>query len=64
MIESSWLILLFPLIGFLVTGMGYKRLSTKFAGIFASLMVLLSFIYSFILFIGFKTETYSSTTYY
>ncbi|NTW33150.1 MAG: NADH-quinone oxidoreductase subunit L [Bacteroidetes bacterium] len=54
MLANSWLVLLFPLLGFLITGIGYKRLSASFCGVFASLMVFASFLYSLILFIGFK----------
>ncbi len=54
MFQNSWLILLFPLLGFVVTGIFRKQLSGKFCGLFASLMVLASFIYSLFLFFQIK----------
>jgi len=46
MINLVWLIPLFPLLGFLLTGLFYKRLTHSFSGWFVSLMVLFSFILS------------------
>ncbi len=50
MFQSSWLILLFPLLGFALTGIFHKKLSGNSSGIIASVMVLASFIYSSVLF--------------
>lgn len=62
MFQSSWLILLFPLIGFAVTGIFRKILPGKSSGIFASLMVLASFVYSLCLFFQVRViETHSIT---
>jgi NADH-quinone oxidoreductase subunit L len=46
MFQNSWLILLFPLLGFAITGIHRNQISGKVAGIIASVMVLSSFIYS------------------
>src|ERR1035437_1858622 len=43
-INIAWLIPAFPLLGFLITGLAYKRLRGIWAGIIASGMVFLSFI--------------------
>ena len=49
-INLAWLVPAFPLLGFLITGLANKSLKHKQAGIIASLMVLLSFLASVILF--------------
>jgi NADH-quinone oxidoreductase subunit L len=49
-INLAWLVLAFPLMGFLVTGLANKRLKNNQAGIIASLMVTLSFVVSVTLF--------------
>ena len=49
-INLAWLVPAFPLLGFLVTGLANKSLKHKQAGIIASMMVLLSFLASVILF--------------
>ncbi|HVN57913.1 MAG TPA: NADH-quinone oxidoreductase subunit L [Bacteroidales bacterium] len=46
MIKLAWLIPLFPLTGFLVTGLGYRHLRGKLGGWIASSAVLASFILS------------------
>ncbi|MGD0581905.1 MAG: NADH-quinone oxidoreductase subunit L [Bacteroidales bacterium] len=46
MIKLAWLIPLFPLAGFLITGLGNKRFPVKVNGWIASLAVLISFIIS------------------
>ncbi|MBK9542013.1 MAG: NADH-quinone oxidoreductase subunit L [Bacteroidetes bacterium] len=46
MMQLAWLIPVFPLIGFLVISLGQKVLPKSVTGIFASLMVLASFILS------------------
>jgi NADH-quinone oxidoreductase subunit L len=50
MIELVWLIPLFPLSGFLITGLNFRRLPVKFSGWLASAMVLVSFLLSIIVF--------------
>jgi NADH-quinone oxidoreductase subunit L len=50
MIKFVWLIPLFPLTGFLITGLNFKRLPVKFSGWLASSMVLLSFLISLVVF--------------
>jgi NADH-quinone oxidoreductase subunit L len=51
MIKLAWLIPLLPLTGFLVTGLGNKRLSVKISGWIASFAVLASFVLSASIFI-------------
>jgi NADH-quinone oxidoreductase subunit L len=46
-----WLIPLFPLLGFLITGLNFKRLSVRISGWLASGMVFLSFLLSLFVFI-------------
>jgi NADH-quinone oxidoreductase subunit L len=46
MIHLAWLLPLFPLVGFLLTGLGQKYFRGLSAGVFASAMVLLSFLLS------------------
>lgn len=53
MIRIAWLIPLLPLAGFLITGLLNKRLSVKITGWIASLAVLVSFIFSVIIFFEF-----------
>ena len=50
MLRLAWLIPFLPLAGFLVTGLGYRRLSVKVSGWIASLAVLGSFLLSAIAF--------------
>ncbi len=50
MIEHIWLVPLFPLIGFLLTGLNFRRLKGINAGIIASAMVLIPFLLSLFLF--------------
>ncbi len=50
MIQLAWLLPLFPLAGFIIIGLGKKQFKGISAGIFASLMVLISFIFSAIIF--------------
>jgi len=59
MIQNIWLVPLFPLIGFLIAGIGRKQLGTA-AGWVASAAVLASFITSVLIFtevnaIGFQS---------
>ena len=46
MLKFAWLIPLFPLAGFLITGLGFKNLSVKLSGWIASGMVFISFLLS------------------
>jgi NADH-quinone oxidoreductase subunit L len=50
MTQYAWLILIFPLIGFIVTGLGKNFFKNNSAGIFASLMLFISFFISTIVF--------------
>ena len=50
MLQNAWLILVFPLIGFLLIGLGKTFFKNSSAGIFASLTILASFIYSVFVF--------------
>ena len=54
MMKLAWLIPLFPLLGFLITGLNFRRLPVSVSGWLASSMVLLSFILSLFLFIDLK----------
>ena len=58
----AWLVPAFPLLGFLITGLGYKRLKHNQAGILASLMVLFSFITSVVLFFVLRSSGEESAT--
>ena len=55
MIDNIWLVPLFPLIGFLIAGLGRKQLGTT-AGWITSLAVLASFIVSVLIFFEVRTE--------
>lgn len=46
MIQQIWLIPLFPLLGFIITGMNFRRLPVRFSGWIASGMVFISFLLS------------------
>ncbi len=50
MIQNAWLVPLFPLIGFLINGLGWKVLPRKVGGAIGSLSVLASFVVSLLLF--------------
>ena len=56
MIQFSWLILVFPLIGFILIGFGKNLFTNTTAGTIASLMVLLSFIFSVAVFFQLPEE--------
>lgn len=56
MIHLSWLILIFPLIGFLLIGFGKNLFKNFAAGLIASLMVLLSFAFSLTIFFQLPEE--------
>ncbi len=51
MFEHIWLVPLFPLFGFLLIAFNFRRFKGITAGVVASLMVLLPFLYSIIIFI-------------
>ncbi len=61
-IPIAWLVPAFPLLGFLITGLGYKRLKKDQAGILASAMVLFSFIASVVLFFTLRSSGNESAT--
>jgi NADH-quinone oxidoreductase subunit L len=58
-----WLTPLFPLLGFLITGTGYRFVPVRFSGWLASGMILIAFFLSSILFAGLLggTEAYNIT---
>ncbi|MEI6347986.1 MAG: NADH-quinone oxidoreductase subunit L [Bacteroidota bacterium] len=58
----AWLVPAFPLLGFLVTGLFYKRLKHNQAGIIASLMVLFSFLTSVGLYFLLKSSGQNAVT--
>ena len=58
----AWLVPAFPLLGFLVTGLFYKRLKHNQAGIIASLMVLFSFLTSVGLYFFLKSSGQNTVT--
>ncbi|MEI6679219.1 MAG: NADH-quinone oxidoreductase subunit L [Mariniphaga sp.] len=58
----AWLVPAFPLTGFLITGLAYKRLKNNQAGIIASAMVLLSFVTSVVLFFLLRASGQDSAT--
>jgi NADH-quinone oxidoreductase subunit L len=51
MLKFAWLIPLFPLAGFLITGLSFRNLSVKLSGWIASSMVFISFLLSVIVFL-------------
>jgi len=61
-INIAWLIPAFPLLGFLITGLAYKRLKGIWAGIIASGMVFLSFIATVILYFVLQSSGQASVT--
>jgi NADH-quinone oxidoreductase subunit L len=64
MAHLVWLIPAFPLIGFLILGLGTTHISKKIAGIIASTSVLLSFCLALSFFIGFLKGNQSAETVY
>ncbi len=50
--QAFWLIPLFPLLSFLITGLGFRTIPRQLSGVIASLAVLLSFLFSVIVFTG------------
>lgn len=61
-INIAWLVPALPLLGFLITGMGYKRLKHNQAGIIASTMVALSFLVSSVLYFVLQSAGKDSAT--
>ena len=61
-INIAWLVLALPLLGFLITGMGYRRLKHNKAGIIASTMVVLSFLVSVALYFVLQSAGKDSAT--
>jgi len=61
-INLAWLVPLFPLLGFLITGLANKRLKHNQAGIIASSMVLLSFLVSVVLLLFLRSSGQDEAT--
>jgi NADH-quinone oxidoreductase subunit L len=61
-INLAWLVPVFPLLGFLVTGLANKSLKHNQAGIIASSMVLLSFLASVVLFFILRSSGQNEVT--
>ncbi len=61
-INFAWLVPALPLLGFLITGLAYKRLKHNQAGIIASTMVVLSFLVSAALFFVLQSSGKDSAT--
>ena len=61
-INIAWLVPALPLLGFLITGIGYKRLKHNQAGIIASTMVVLSFLVSVALYFVLQSAGKDSAT--
>ena len=61
-INMAWLVPALPLLGFLITGIGYKRLKHNQAGIIASVMVVLSFLVSAALYFVLQSAGKDSAT--
>jgi NADH-quinone oxidoreductase subunit L len=61
-INLAWLVPAFPLLGFLITGLAYKRLKHNQAGIVASTMVAFSFLTSVALFFILRNSGQDSAT--
>ncbi|MBK7212264.1 MAG: NADH-quinone oxidoreductase subunit L [Bacteroidales bacterium] len=60
--QAFWLIPFFPLLGFLVTGLGFRRIRGQLAGGIASMAVLLSFLLSLIVFFEIRSTGGSLNT--
>ncbi len=61
-INLAWLVPVFPLLGFLIIGFSGKGLKHNMAGIIGSSAILLSFLYTAILFFVMKSSGQDSTT--
>jgi NADH-quinone oxidoreductase subunit L len=57
----AWIIPLFPLAGFLITGLFYRKFPVKWSGWFASTMVLISFLISIKIFVQLSGGALSET---
>lgn len=60
MTKLTYLIPLFPLIGFLINGLGRKSISKSVSGIIASLAILASFVVSVLTFLEVKAEGFTA----
>lgn len=60
MTKLTYLIPLFPLIGFLINGLGRKSISKSLSGIVASLAILASFVVSLLIFLEVKTKGFTA----
>ncbi len=58
MLNTIWLIPVFPLIGFLINGLGGRRLSRYGSGVVACMMVFFSFIFSLLAVLFLKENSY------
>jgi len=58
----AWLVPAFPLLGFLVSGLGHRKLKHNQAGILASAMVLMSFLMTLVLFFELRNSGLESAT--
>ena len=61
-INIAWLVPLFPLIGFLITGLGYQRFRNSQSGVIASAMVFCSFITTAVLYFVLRSSGQESAT--
>ena len=61
-INLAWRVPAFPLAGFLITGLGYKRLKHNQAGAIASAMVLFSFLLSVVLYFVLRSSGQDKAT--
>jgi NADH-quinone oxidoreductase subunit L len=61
-INLAWLVPVFPLLGFLIIGFSDKGLKNNMAGIIGSLAILLSFLFTVILFFVMKSSGQESAT--
>jgi NADH-quinone oxidoreductase subunit L len=61
-INIAWFVPMFPLLGFLITGLAYKHLKNNQAGIIASTMVVLSFLLSVLLYFILQSSAQDSAT--
>lgn len=60
MTKLTYLIPLFPLIGFLINGLGRKSISKSLSGIVASLAILSSFVISLLIFLEVKADGFTA----
>src|SRR5689334_20613216 len=56
MIDFVYLVPLFPLIGFLINGLGWRKIPKSAGGVIGSLAVLASFVVSCVIFFEVKTD--------